>query len=940
MKKKYFFALLTLFLSVTMTAQIEQVTDINKTGDSGIGEPYAWNGVLYFEADAGDKVADELYVYDGDSAYLLADINVDTADNTPNSDPKYFIEFNGKLYFNANGGDYTGSDQELYETDGTTEGTKLTYDFNIAAKKAGNPMEFFIFNGKLNMDANNGAGTQIWSYDGENDPVKITNERDGGYFTPYSPMVDGEQVWLKGIASNSKYQLWKLTADTITAITDNNSASAYTGKGTPFNGGFIFAGSDEDKDTELWFSDGTAEGTSLLLDIDTASASKPEQFITYNDEVYFIASIDSKSQLWVSNATADGTQVVYFSTDTIDVNIDNLTLYDDKLFFTLTTQEAKTELWVFDGATSSKVSTIGASPKGFIEVDNLLFFIADGKLWCTEGYEDVTQMVDSLFEVTTEYASAADEYAIIGTKLYFTADDTSGYDDIYMIDASTIERKYTPIVLNDIKSLHVYNDEIYFEAEDQNNNIGDELYKQAIDGTISLVADINQDPDDSTPNSDPKYFIEFNGKLYFNANGGDYTGSDQELYETDGTTEGTKLTYDFNTAAKKAGNPVEFFIFDGKLNMDANDGAATQIWSYDGENDPIKITDERDGGYFTPYSPMVDGEQVWLKGIASNSKYQLWKLTTDTITAMTYNSSANAYTGKGTPFNGGFIFAGSDEEKDTELWYSDGTAEGTSLLLDIDTAAASKPEQFIEFNDKVYFIATINGISQVWESDATIEGTVATYIPEDTIDIDNLNIINNKVIFTAVDSTGYALYKLSSEGAEILARVGDSPEDFYEHDGLLFFVAGDSLWYTEGTVASTMAVPAELFEDGAVAQNVDGGEFVSIGTVLYFVAEADGLDVIASIDATDIERDPEASSIKENEVTAEAVLLFPMPTTGSITITADQSFSSYKVFDLSMKEVAASKLDNNTLNVSLKQGIYILQLQGTDSTISKKIIIK
>ena len=940
MKKNYILTLVTLFASVAMFAQIEQVTDINKTDDSGIAEPYAWNGKIYFEADAGDDAADELYVYDGDSAYLLADINQDTLDTTPTGDPKLFIEFNGKLYFSANGGDKIGSDTELYETDGTTEGTKLTYDFNPIATKAGNPLELFVFDNKLMMQANDG-GTQIWAYDGTNDPVKITNERDGGFFTPYTPMVDGDKVWLKGIHTNGKYQLWKLTADSIYMMTDNGVKNAYSGKGMPFAGGFIFQGTDEDNDNELWYSDGTAEGTSLLLDIDTADTSKPDQFTNFNDKVYFTALIGAKTQLWESDATVAGTKAVLIPTDTTDTDITNLTAYDGKLFFTLTTEAAEEELWAFDGESSTKIAMIGASPKGFIEVEGLLFFIADGKLWCTEGYEDVTQMVDSLFDANADYVNADDEYAIIGSKLYFTADDTLGNDDIYMIDASTIEREYLPILLNDIASLHLFNGELFFEAEDENRNIGDELYKQTAEGEIILVADINQDPEDPSPNGDPKYFIEYNGKLYFNGNGGDNTGSDSELYETDGTTEGTKLVFDFDPRPKKGGNPLELFIFDNKLMMQANNGTGTQIWAYDGSNDPTTITNERDGGFFTPFTPMIDGDKVWLKGIHTNSKYQLWKLTTDSIYMMTDNGVKNAYTGKGLPFAGGFLFQGTDEDNDSELWYSNGTTEGTALVLDLDTAGTTKPDNFIEYNGKVYFTATIAEKTQLWCSDATVEGTMVAYAPTDSVDaeIENLNVINGMLVFTANSAEGTALYKLTSEGAEMLAEVAPSPEDFYAHDGLLFFVAGDSLWYTEGTTASTMAVPASIFEGGVAAMKVDGGQFVSNGTLLHFVSEVDGRDVVSTIDAANIERDPTAS-ISEAKSLAKEVTLYPMPSNGIINIASSQNFTSYKIFDLSMKEMTSSSLEGSQINVSLAKGIYIVQLNGASSNVTKRIMIK
>ncbi len=883
MKKNYITALMALFLSVTMSAQIVQVTDINKSGDSGISSPYAWNGKIYFEADAGNDsveingnkypVGDELYVYDGESATLLANINVDTADTSPNSDPKNFFSYNGKLYFQANGGDNTGVDAELYVTDGTTEGTELVYDIYPGPGKGGLPMEFFIMDETLYFYAKDGSNSQIWKYDGANTPEKVTNERSGGYFNPFFPTVDGSRTWLKGITDLGKYQLCLFQGDSIISLTANNVANAYFNDGVLFNNGFLYSGVDLDKDEELWFSDGTPEGTAMLIDLDTAASSDPQDLTVVGNEVYFIPEIEGKTQLWKTDGTAAGTELVYLPTDTVDVEMENLTLYNDKLYFTLTTQADDNELWVYDFVSAGKIATIGANTGGFIEVDGVLFFMSEAdatdsnsdKLWCTAGTSKTTFLVDSLFENNAVYTKADDEYAVIGSKLYFTADDTLGHDDIYMVDAAFVRNTIEPqeTDLDDISGLYLYNDALYFEAEDQMDSIGDELYRYTFDGIPSLVLNINQDTVDTTPNGDPKYFIEYKGKLYFQGNAGDKIATGQELYVSDGTTAGTELVYDIYPGSGKDALPMEFFIMNDILYFYAKDGANSQIWKYDGVNTPEKVTNERSGGYFNPFYPVVDGNKAWLKGITDLGKYQLCTFDGENITVLTNNDATTAYSSGGILFNDGFLFNGADTEKDKELWFSNGTPEGTARVLDIDTAASSSPAELTVFNGEAYFVATIDEKTQLWKTDATAEGTMLVYDPADTIDneLENLAVINQKLVFTATNAEGTALYQLNHMGLTDvfkLADIADSPEDFYLHDNLLFFVAGDSLWYTEGTAASTMAVPAGIFEDSVCAQKVDGGEFVSNGTLLHFVAEENGQDVIITIDAADIARDADA----------------------------------------------------------------------------------
>ncbi|MCF8381302.1 MAG: hypothetical protein K9H49_17145, partial [Bacteroidales bacterium] len=67
------------------------MTDINTTGDAGIASPAVYKGEVYFEADDGSAIADELYKIAADGTVsLLKDINTDALDTSPNSDPKTF----------------------------------------------------------------------------------------------------------------------------------------------------------------------------------------------------------------------------------------------------------------------------------------------------------------------------------------------------------------------------------------------------------------------------------------------------------------------------------------------------------------------------------------------------------------------------------------------------------------------------------------------------------------------------------------------------------------------------------------------------------------------------------------------------------------------------------------------------------------------------------
>jgi len=77
-----------------------------------------------------------------------------------------------------------------------------------------------------------------------------------------------------------------------------------------------------------------------------------------------------------------------------------------------------------------------------------------------------------------------------------------------------------------------------------------------------------------------------------------------------------------------------------------------------------------------------------------------------------------------TLLNNKLIFRATDSANGRELWITDGTAAGTTLLKDINPGGDSFPFYFTRFNNRVFFRANdgTNGI-ELWVTDGTAAGT-------------------------------------------------------------------------------------------------------------------------------------------------------------------------------------------------------------------------
>jgi ELWxxDGT repeat protein len=183
------------------------------------------------------------------------------------SDFTNLVEFNDKLYFTADDGE---SGRELFVSDGTAEETQLLVDLAPGENKYGpngsNPIDLVEFNDKLYFTADDGeSGRELFVSDGT---------------------AEGTQLLVDLYPGENKYG-FSYVSNPIDLV--------------EFNDKLYFTADDGENGRELFVTDGTAEGTQLLVDLypgensyDTygiySYGSEPEELTVVGDELFFRAA--------------------------------------------------------------------------------------------------------------------------------------------------------------------------------------------------------------------------------------------------------------------------------------------------------------------------------------------------------------------------------------------------------------------------------------------------------------------------------------------------------------------------------------------------------------------------------------------------------------------------------------------------------------------------
>lgn len=573
------------------------------------------NGTILVAAGRED-VGKELFVVDAaqDTITLLADLR----SGPEGSEPGSLELWNGLAWFLADDGT---TDRQLWRTDGTVSGTLRVSNLSTAG----------------------GFGTSARLRPSQGPLYILAPALQQVFAHP----IPGANIFISLIAPGSGFV-------SIT-VAETVKDRLVFGLSSPLTG------------LELWTSDGTAAGTSLMIDLTPGPTSSSLTLTSDGDRLWIRQLLllgFVGSELFVSDGTAAGTSSLAFMPQIGLANHDLATA--GGLFFPWSSPSGGVEPWFSDGTPA------GTAPLG-----------------------------DLVPGASSSSPRAPVEF---GGSIYFAAQTPAGGSGLYRTDGtpastSLVEEYGFAGSLNSVTPLGATSQHLFLQVED--DLLAEEPGTLAA-GTSSVVTLGNFAPDSLNAPSDPRDWIEVEGRAYFSAQ---VQGLGRELWITDGTAAGTSLVADIYPGPEPS-SPTPLTALGDRLLFLASDATADQsLWITDGTAAGTSfLSDFGAPNFFSGFEAAaeLDGRAVILLTLPTVGT-KVW--ITDGTPAGTFQLNVPATIGQELPvsFAGEWWFVASDANAGSELWRTDGTLAGTQLAADlIPGPGGSGARNLVVSGDRLY----------------------------------------------------------------------------------------------------------------------------------------------------------------------------------------------------------------------------------------------
>ena len=314
-----------------------------------------------------------------------------------------------------------------------------------------------------------------------------------------------------------------------------------------YNGKIYFSAVTPDSvdiQTELWVSDGTANGTQMVYDLPSSAggSTNPYGFVVANNKLFYIGDAVGGTQVWMSDGTSSGTKIVVTASypDIFDGTDNNLVVMGNSIYLrAIETSNFTSAIYKTDGTVpgtkrlGTSKSATGTINHAAVLNNNLIMFI---------GINDAYGITK-----TDGTAGGTSEIMKFGNGIY--------------------------------SNMVTFNNAVYFISD--TSTLGNlELWKT--DGTNAGTVKVKE------INPGNKGIIDFlenmtvaGNYLYFMADDGTHG---TELWRTDGTTNGTTMVKDITTGIASTNTSGLLFTVNNKVVFTALDGSGSNytLWASDG----------------------------------------------------------------------------------------------------------------------------------------------------------------------------------------------------------------------------------------------------------------------------------------------------------------------------------------------------------------------
>ncbi len=413
-------------------------------------------------------------------------------------------------------------------------------------------------------------------------------------------------------------------------------------------------------------------------------------------------------------------------------------------------------------------------PQYLTVFDGHLYFgtvFVDG-LWKTDGTEVGTVVAEGLASIGNDLAT---QLGVFNGQLYFNTFSnrawwaTPGGTD----NAITIKNQINTLGEISYTSTVLGEEVLVFAATDY-ASAGNPAKLYRSDMTTMGTVEIGTFNSNSSGPM-PRLIGTVNSQLLFSAVEID---QGRELYTTDATTATTTLMLELHTGSIGGISDVSGTnqsLITNEYYFPAFGDAGRRLWKTDGTAMGTVELDDLSSEYNNPqYLNQLNGSLLFFADSVTPPK-QLFKINSGDAhpTQITFRepfSEAGCTDYNSMEYNGLLYFPFADNSDGCELWKTDGTIAGTSMVKDINPGSEHGfPKPQVVVDGFLYFTALKSGFGfELWKTDGTESGTtmVADLNPNNGSGITGVPMVvfNGELYFVGNDGVhGDELYKLQRE---------------------------------------------------------------------------------------------------------------------------------------------------------------------------------